>query len=154
MITWNQATSQRLIEITHKSGAPLTTALSGLCRHFGYIDDRAIPELALTYALSNAEVLGIISYYSDFRRFPPGKHVLRICQGEACQAAGARELTRHASEKLGIELNETTPDNNITLEPVYCLGLCATGPALEIDGNPAAMVDERRLDALVKETAQ
>ncbi len=154
MIPWNKATSQSLIENAHKSGAPLTAALSGLCRHFGYIDEEAIPDLALIYARSEAEMVGVISYYSDFSLSAPGKHILRICQGEACQAAGARQLTRYATQKLGIGLNETTPDNNITLEPVYCLGLCATGPALELDGKAAAKVDNERLDDIVKEIAQ
>jgi len=147
----DETTSQSLIENAHEAGAPLTSAISELCRHFGYIDAAAIPELALTYARSEAEVLGVISYYSDFRRTRPGKHILRICQAEACQAAGARELTRYATKKLGIGLNETTPDNQITLEAVYCLGLCASGPALEIDKRAAAMVDEQRLDDLLGE---
>jgi len=121
MTPWNKTTSQSLIENAHKSGAPLTTAISALAGEFGYINDKSIPQLALIYARSKAEILGVISYYSDFSRSPPGKHVLRICQAEACQAVGARQLTRHATEKLAIKLNETSPDNNITLKPAYCL---------------------------------
>ncbi len=150
----NTTTSRPLIEDAHKRGAPLTTALSALNRHFGYIDDQTIPELALAYARSRAEIVGVISYYCDFRRSAPGQHVLRICQAEACQAVGARELTQYAAKKLGIKLNETTPDNNITLEPAYCLGLCATGPAVEMDGKPAAMVDAGALDALLEEAGK
>ena len=152
MTSTDKTTSQSLIENACKSGAPLTAALGALAIEFGYIDEEAIPDLAAIYELSKAEVLGVISYYSDFRRSSPGKHILRICQAEACQAAGGRELTRHATKKLGVKLNETSPDDQITLEAVYCLGLCATGPALEIDGKRLAMVDPGALDALLLET--
>ncbi|VAW19309.1 NAD-dependent formate dehydrogenase gamma subunit [hydrothermal vent metagenome] len=151
MTSTDNIISHALIENAYNSGAPLTAALGALAIEFGYIDEAAISDLAALYSLSKAEVLGVVSYYCDFRRTKPGKHILRICQAEACQAAGGRELTQHAIKKLGIGLNQTSPDNHITLEPAYCLGLCATGPALELDGKPAAMVDPAAFDALVGE---
>jgi len=89
----------------------------------------------------------VIAYYDDFRTIPPGRHVVRLCQAEACQAVGARALTAHVCAKTGLELGQTSDDGTLTLEGVYCLGLCANGPAALIDDAPMAELDTDRLDA-------
>jgi formate dehydrogenase subunit gamma len=147
MTRWNETTSRALIEETHAKGETLTAALRALVDAFGYVDKAAIAQLMQTFARSRAEVLGVIAYYDDFRTIPPGKHVLRLCQAEACQAVGARELTVHVCAKTGLELGQTSKDGALTLEGVYCLGLCANGPAALIDDVPMAELDRDRLDA-------
>jgi len=147
MTRWNEKTSRALIEETHKRGETLTMALRALVDTFGYVDEAAIAPLMQTFARSRAEVLGVIAYYDDFRTQLPGRHVVRLCQAEACQAVGARELTMHVCEKTGLELGQTSNDGALTLEGVYCLGLCANGPAALIDDTPMAELDTDRLDA-------
>jgi formate dehydrogenase subunit gamma len=88
-----------------------------------------------------------VSYYHDFRTTPPGKHVIKICQAEACQAMGSRELSDHAEGSLGVNMHSSSTD--VTLEPVYCLGNCACSPAVMVDGNTFGRVSTERFDEIV-----
>src|SRR6266853_30746 len=123
---------ERIRELEHLPGA-LLPMLHALQEEFGYIDDAAVPLLAETLHISRAEVHGVISFYHDFRRTPPGRHVLHICRAESCQAMGCNPLIEHVENRLGIKLGETTADRNFTLEPVYCLGNCGLSPAMMLD---------------------
>jgi formate dehydrogenase subunit gamma len=91
----------------------------------------------------------VVSFYHDFRTTPPGRHVVRICQAEACQSMGSRALTAHAEQVLGVRLSDTTADGELTLEPVYCLGNCACSPAIMIDNRVYGRVDNKKFDRLV-----
>lgn len=114
-------------------GGPIT-ALRTVQAHRGWIDFDAVDTVAEIFNLSRAEIRGLVNFYSDFRTQPPATHVLMVCQAEACQAAGSRELTRNIADRLGTELGRTTPDRSVGLEAVYCLGLCARAPAMMLDG--------------------
>ena len=93
------------------------------------------PVIAEALNLSRAEVHGVVTFYHDFRKAPAGRHVLKLCRAEACQAMGARRAGRRSAEaRLGVDWHETTADGAVTLEPVFCLGLCACGPAAMVDG--------------------
>lgn len=127
----------------------LMHALNALQARDGYIDAALVPKLAKAFNITKAEVKGVISFYDDFTKAPKGKHVVRICQAEACQAVGSRSLTAHTLEKLGIGLGDTTPDGHVTVEAVYCLGLCATGPAVMIDGHVKGRVAPADLDPIL-----
>lgn len=129
-----------LIEILHELQATL-----------GYIPTGVEQPLATALNLSRAEVHGVISFYHDFRREPPGRHVIRICRAEACQSVGCEALARHAEAALGIAFGETRRDGLATLEPVYCLGNCALGPAVMVDGDLHGRVDPARFDTLVQQ---
>jgi formate dehydrogenase subunit gamma len=123
--------------------------LHALQEAFGYIDDDAVPLIAETLNLSRAEILGTISFYHDFRRSPAGRHVVKLCRAEACQAAGCEPMHAHAMLRLGVGWHGTTADGDVTLEPVFCLGLCARGPAALIDDEPVALFDAAALDAVL-----
>src|SRR5690606_26908528 len=105
------------------------------------------------FNLSRAEVHGVVTYYHHFRQSPPGRHVIRLCQAEACQAMGAPALLAHARRALAVEPGQTTADGAVTLEVAYCLGLCASSPALLLDDDEAACAHGRvtpaAFDALV-----
>ena len=117
----------------------------------GFVPDDAVPRLARALNLSRAEVHGVLTYYHDFRRTPPGRHVVRICRAEACQACGSEALLSHAAALLGCAPGGTRDDGEVTLETVDCLGLCASSPALQIDGRLHARVTASRLEALVRD---
>ena len=117
---------------------------------FGYIPSNAIALVASELRVSNAEVEGIISFYHHYRRKPAGAHVVQVCRAEACQARGARELEAHLKASLGIGYHETTSDNEITLEPVYCLGNCACGPNLLVDDQVKARMNPDKADQLIE----
>ncbi len=132
-------------------GGPVT-ALWTLQRHQGWIDVDAVSAVADVFNLSRAEVRGLVNFYADFRTEPPATHVLTVCQAEACQAVGARELTKALADRLGIALGGTTPDRQFGLEGVACLGLCTHGPAMMVDGKPVVRADDaadRVLDDLL-----
>lgn len=141
-------------EIINQHGARpemLVQILHGFLARYSYISEEAIRQIAKELNLSRAEVHGVVSFYHDFRTTPPGKHIMKICQAESCQAMGSRELTAHAEEKLGTMLSSTTSDGQVTLEPVYCLGNCACSPAVMIDQKVYGRVDAGKLDALIEE---
>lgn len=129
-----------------KEGAALPI-LHALQDAFGYIHAEAIPMIADTLNLTRAEVYGVMSFYHDFRRHPPGRHTLKLCRAEACQSLGAEPLAAHVRERLGVGWHDTTADGAITLEPVFCLGLCAVGPSALLDGAPLGRLDDARIDA-------
>ena len=107
-----------------------------------------MPEIAQALNLSRAEVHGTITYYHHFRTTPPGRHVVQICQAEACRANGAEALMAHAAQRLACTPGETRADGAVTLEPVYCLGLCATGPSAMVDEQLRSRVSPAVLDAI------
>ena len=125
----------------------LVQILHAFMDRFGWISDDAIRQLADELNLSRADVHGVVSYYHDFRTAPPGKHVVKICAAEACQAMGSRKLAEHASKSFRLDLHES--NDKVTLEPVYCLGNCACSPAIMVDGKTFGRVSAERFDDIV-----
>lgn len=115
----------------------------------GYIPKDAVPLVASELNLSRAEVHGVITFYHYFRTVKPGRHIVQLCRAEACQSSGAQQLEEHAKRVLGVDFHGTTADGAVTLEPVYCLGNCALGPSVMIDGELHGRVDAARFDALI-----
>lgn len=130
------ARPQMLLQILHR-----------IAEHFAYIPEAAIRQLAEELNLSRADVHGVVSYYHDFRTEPPGRHTIKICQAEACQAMGSKALTEHAEQILGLGLHESNAE--ITLEAVYCLGNCACSPAILVGDRCYGRVSAQRFDAIV-----
>src|SRR5579859_1500173 len=148
---WNAGRGAEIIaEHSHLEGSTLVI-LHALQHAFGYVPEPAIPMIASALNLSRAEVHGVFTFYHDFRREPAGRHVLKLCRAEACQAAGGDALAARAEARLGVAIGDTTPDERVTLEPIYCLGLCATPPSAMLDGRVVGRLDEARLDAVVAE---
>lgn len=117
----------------------------------GCVPDAAVPIIAQALNLSRAEVHGVVSFYHDFRRTPAGAHVVRICRAEACQARGGAAIEAAAATRLGVPMGQTRADGQVTLEAVYCLGLCATGPNALVDGRPVSRLTPIRLEAIAAE---
>lgn len=117
----------------------------------GYVPEAVVPALAQALNLSRAEVHGVVTFYHDFRAKPAGRHVLKLCRAEACQSMGCETLVERAETHLGIACGETSADGRVTLEPIYCLGLCATAPSAMMDGRIVGRLTPERLDALLKE---
>lgn len=128
----------------------LLPLLHAIQERLGHVPPEAVPLLAEHLNLSRAEVHGVISYYHFFRSTPPGRHVVQICGAEACQARGAESLMAHAEKALGCAAHETRADGAVTLEPVYCLGLCASSPAIQIDDKLHARMTPARFDQLTE----
>ena len=146
---WSEERASSLISNHQDQRGALLPMLHALQEEFGCIEDAAIRLLAKTLNLSRAEVHGVVSFYHDFRRTRAGRHVIKICRAEACQAMGAEALIEHAQRHLSTDLGTTTTDDVFTLEAVYCLGNCALSPAIMIDAQLHGRVDASRFDALV-----
>ena len=131
----------------------LLPALHDLQEQVGWIPPEAVADIATAFNLSRAEVHGVITYYHHFRSQPAGRHVVQVCRAEACQAMGADALMAHAERTLGCPTNgghgSTSADGRYTLNPVYCLGLCASSPAVVIDDKLHARMTPAKFDRLV-----
>ncbi|MBN8482633.1 MAG: formate dehydrogenase subunit gamma [Xanthomonadales bacterium] len=137
-----------LAELSGLPGA-LLPILHAIQDGLGFVPPASVPLIAQALNISRADVHGVVTFYPHFRSTRAGRHVLRLCRAEACQAMGARALEARLRERLGIGLHETTADGAITLEPVYCLGNCACAPSLMVDGAVHARVGDAELDQLV-----
>lgn len=130
---------------------PLLPILHGLQEEFGYVPGESVPIIAETLNLSRAEVHGVITFYHDYRSHPAGRHVLKVCRAEACQSMGGDAIAAQLSQALGIGFHETAADNSVTLEPVFCLGMCACAPAAMLDGEPIGRIDAEKIEEIVAE---
>jgi formate dehydrogenase subunit gamma len=139
----------RLLSAADDPRGALLPLLHALQDEFGHIDDAMVPHVAEALNLSRADVHGVITFYHDFRRQPAGRHVVRLCRAESCQARGGGAIERAAVDRLGVAMGTTRGDGQVSLEPVYCLGLCATGPNALVDGVPVSRIDAAALDRIV-----
>ena len=128
---------------------PLLPVLHALQETFGYVDPRAVPLVAKALNLSRAEVYGVLTFYPDLRSTPPGKIRVQVCRGEAYQSVGGHDLAEHATSSLGIDFGGTTADGSVTLDEVFCLGNCALGPTVTVDGRLHGRVLAADLDLLL-----
>ena len=144
---YNKETASEIIAGFGNRPEMLVQVLHAFMDRFGWISNDAIRQLAEELNLSRADVHGVVSYYHDFRTSPTGKHVVKICEAEACQAMGSRDLSEHAKKSLGLNMHES--NDNVTLEPIYCLGNCACSPAIMVDGKTFGRVSAQRFDEIV-----
>jgi formate dehydrogenase subunit gamma len=130
---------------------PLLPILHGIQDEFGYVPRESLPVIAEALNLSNAEVHGVVTFYHDFRNHPAGRHVLKLCRAEACQSMGGDAVAARLQQLLGIGFHETTKDGSMTLEPVYCLGLCACAPSAMLDGEVIGRLDAEKIEEIAAE---
>lgn len=147
-------TSQRIEDILDAHDGmegSLLPILHAIQAAFGHVPQDALPIIAKRLNQTRAEIHGVMSFYHDFREQPAGQHVLKLCRAEACQAMGADRVAAHAQKALGIDFHETTRDGKVTLEPIFCLGLCACAPAAMVNGRLVGRVDEVAIDTILAE---
>jgi len=147
--TWSEERVAEVIAAHADQAGPAIPIFHALQETFGYVPEEAVGMVAEVLNLSRAETYGVLTFYHDFRHEPAGRHVVKLCRAEACQSMGAEAVAEHAQKKLGVKWGQTTTDGNVTLEPVYCLGLCACAPSAMVDGRVVGRVDKSRLDALL-----
>jgi formate dehydrogenase subunit gamma len=146
----SQALALALPEVPAEVPGGSASALLPILHHIqdalGFVPQALVPEIAAALSLSRAEVHGVLTYYHHFRGAPAGRHVVQICQAEACRANGAEALMAHASARLACAPGHTRADGSVTLEAVYCLGLCATGPSAMVDDRLRSRVSAASVD--------
>ena len=147
---WNEERAEAIIAAEASREGAALPILHALQHAFGCVPIDAVPMVAKVLNLTRAEVHGIVTFYHEFRRTPPGRHVLHLCRAEACQAMGADAVAAGVRATLGVDWHGTTDDGAVTLEPVFCLGLCAIGPAALLDGAPLARLDAGKVAAALE----
>ena len=130
---------------------PAMPILHAIQDEFGYVPEAVVPQIAEALNISRAEMHGVVTFYHDFRRHPAGRHVLKLCRAESCQSMGSERLAEEFLERHKLDWHHTSPDGSLTVEAVYCLGLCAHSPSALYDGEPIGLVDAEKLDAIVEE---
>lgn len=141
----------RIIAAHRHLEGPLLPILHAVQDTFGHVPDAAHAPIAAALNITRAELHGVISFYHDFRADPAGRHVLKICRAEACQSVGGAALAEATLNKLGLDWHGTTANGAVTVEPVYCLGLCACAPAVMVDDRVVGRVDAAKIDTILAE---
>lgn len=148
-MTSTSDTVQSLIaKHAHEPGG-LLPLLHDIQDALGFIPETQVDAIAKGMNRSRAEVHGVITYYHHFRTQPPARHVVQICAAEACKACGADALMALAEKTLGCQVHGTSAKGAVTLEPVYCLGLCASSPAVQVDDALHARVSPEQMQTLL-----
>lgn len=140
---------QEIAEDCRHMEGPMLPLLHRIQSEFGYIPEAAKQIIATALNVSRAEVHGVVTFYHDFRDHPAGRHCLKLCRAEACQSMRGDALAEKIKTLLGLDWHETAADGSVTLEPVFCLGLCAQAPAAMLDGELYARLDEHCLTDIV-----
>lgn len=146
---WSAEVALEAISSHATQRGPLLPVLHALQETFGYVDPRAVPLVATALNLSRADVHGVLTFYADLRSTPPGRVRVQVCRGEACQSVGGHGLAEHATSSLGLDFGQTAADGSVTLDEVFCLGNCALGPTVTVDGRLHGRVRPTELDRLV-----
>jgi formate dehydrogenase subunit gamma len=142
------AVERALLQYQNRPG-PLLQVLHAIQDAIGHVPAAAVPLLATALNLSRAEVHGVITFYHHFRDHAPGRHIVQVCQAEACRSMHCEQLTQHVMRRLQLDFGSTSNDGRFTLEPVYCLGNCACAPAIMLDGTLHGRVTPDTFDALI-----
>ena len=117
----------------------------------GYISEEVAREICRRLGLKQAEVDGVIGYYSMLRRKPMGRYHIQICTNISCMLLGAKKLFEHAQRRLGIGNKEVTQDGLFSLEEVECIGACCWAPALQVNYTYHHHVTPEKLDELIED---
>lgn len=125
---------------------PLLEILHLVQNELGCVPPESVPLIAEALNLSRADVHGVVSFYHHFREQPAGRHTIKLCRAEACQAMNGDALAAFAKQRLGLDFGETRVDGKVTLEAVYCLGNCACAPSAMIDGHLRGRLDRQTLE--------
>lgn len=151
---WTAARGSEIIADHLAMEGPTLPILHAMQAAFGYVPQDAVPLIADALNLSRAEVHGTVTFYHDFRHEPAGKHIVKVCVAEACQAAGGHVTSAQVAKALDCAFGETRPDGQVTLEPIYCLGLCSCSPSAMVNGRLIGRLDEEAIDEIAAECRQ
>lgn len=151
MPAWSEAQASEIIRRHADREGALLPILHDIQAEFGHVPASAIPFVAQALNLTRAEVHGVVSFYHDFRDKPAGRHVLKLCRAEACQSVNGEKLAQQILDRFGVEWGGTTPDGRLTVEAVYCLGLCASGPSAMLDGEPMGRLNPDSINDIARE---
>ncbi|HKV53013.1 MAG TPA: formate dehydrogenase subunit gamma [Candidatus Binataceae bacterium] len=144
--SWDRGAVESIARGLKDSPGALMPILRRIQDEYGWVPRESVAVIAEILNLSRAEVHGVVSFYHDFRHEPPGRHVIKVCRAESCQAMGGIALAEHIKQRLKCDFGATSGDAAYTLEAVYCLGNCACSPAVVLDDELLGRVTPERFD--------
>ena len=153
-VAWSEPQAAEIVRRHAGREGALLPILHDLQAAFRCIPPAAVPFVAHALNLTRAEVHGVVTFYRDVRAVPGGRHVLKLCRAEACQAMDGERIGRQILDRFGLDWGGTTPDGRLTVEATYCLGLCACAPAALLDDTPIGRLSDSSPDDLANEVGE
>jgi formate dehydrogenase subunit gamma len=147
---WDSKAARSIVDDFKTMRGGLLPALHALQDRLGYVDDSVMQDLATAFNLSPADVYGVITFYHDFKRTHPGRHTIKVCRGEACQAMGSEDMLAEIKKRLQVDVGGITADGEFSLDQVFCLGNCALSPAIQVDKKLYGRMSAQRVETLCK----
>jgi len=141
-----------LVEAAESQPSELVEVLQDIQAEYGYLPEEALRQVAVKLEVPLIEVFRVANYYKAFTLSPRGRHLVTVCTGTACHVRRAPWLLDELSRELGISAGETTEDGTFTVEAVNCLGACALGPVVVMDGTYHDHMTPAKLRDLVETT--
>jgi NADH-quinone oxidoreductase subunit E len=130
----------------------LIIILQDIQKELGYVPEEAVDIVARKLGLSPTRIYGILTFYAQFRLFPPGEHSLKVCQGTACHVMGGERILKYLSDKLDVKAGETTSDMRFSFERVACVGCCGMAPVVLLDDKPHGNSTIKSVNSLISES--
>jgi NADH-quinone oxidoreductase subunit E len=131
------------------SESNLIPLLQKIQERFHYIPEEAVKKISDFLKISENQIFGVASFYTQFRFTEPGRHSIRVCMGTACHVKGGHVLSDAASRQLGIKAGQTTQDKKFDFQRVACLGCCALAPVVQIDQDIYSQMTVIKLHQLI-----
>ena len=136
---------------SNKDQRELIHMLHDTQKKFGYIPAHSIFQISRELKISESEIFGVLTFYKAFTLEPRGKYQITVCLGTACHVRGGVQIVEEMERKLNIKVGKTTPNRKFTLETVNCLGCCAIGPVVVVNGKYYSNITIKKVDAILKE---
>ncbi len=142
---------QTIIDNYRQHKTSLIGLLQDMTEEYGYIPEEKLEVVSAETRVSLSRLYSLCTFYASLRLVPIGEHLCSVCVGTACHVRGAGKVVEEIERDLGIQAGETTPDGKFTLETVNCLGACALGPLVVIDGEYHGKMDPRKISRILKQ---
>jgi NADH:ubiquinone oxidoreductase subunit E len=143
---------EKIVAEHQSSPGGILTILSEVQAKYGYLPEDCLRRVASAIDVSLTDLYGVATFYKAFSLKPRGKHLVSACLGTACHVRGAARIAEELCKQLGVQPGETTPDKEFTLETVNCLGGCALGPIVVVDGRYYTNVRKSKVAEILRKT--
>lgn len=147
----NDPALKKIMERYKKQPGKLISILQDIQKEYRYLPEDILMHISGRMSIPLTEMYGVITFYKSFRLHPPGRHEFVTCLGTACHIRGGPRIVDEIGKILGIESGQTTKDGEYSLETVNCLGCCAIGPVVVMDGKYYGQVTPQSVRRLLKQ---